>query len=139
MIDLFEHVLGQAESVQRGCCGGACGRVVIWVGNRAAALPGAFPQRPLTPIAADVMSARQVVSRHQIRAEQKALGMTANQVADRGRVGRDLAHLPLGGAGVEVQMRIVFEQFFQMVGVFGIASHVGPDPEQIWKQLQHSL
>src|SRR5437763_8939500 len=76
---------------------------------------------------------------HQVGAEQEAVRVTADESADFIAVGRYLADLPLGGAGVERQVGVALQQLGQVVGVLWVAAHVGADPVQVREQLQHPL
>ncbi len=113
--------------------------LVVGVVDRTLAAPGAFPQRPVAPVAADVVLALQAVARHHVGAEQEAIRFATNEISYRVAPGRHLAHLPLGRAGVVVQVGVALQQRFQMVGVLRVAAHVGRDPRHVGELLQHAL
>src|SRR6266545_8163269 len=105
VVNLSQHLVRQMQSAQNRCCRLVLPGRVVRVGDGAAAFPGALPQRPLTPVTADVMVARQAMPRHQVGAEQKAPGITADQRTDGCRARRRFADDPFGGARVQVQVR----------------------------------
>src|SRR5262249_4038964 len=82
---------------------------IIRVGDRAGALPIALPQGALTPIAAGVMILGQVVSRHQVYAEEESPWIAAYETSNELSARRDLANLPLRRARVHVKVRVVLE------------------------------
>ncbi len=85
------------------------------------------------------MIARQTVPSHQVGAEQEALRAPADQSANFIAASRDFAHLPFRGAGIEQQVRVAFQQRFEMIGMLRIAAHVGSDPGDLRELLQHEF
>ena len=57
LVHLFQHVLRQCQPVQERCRLPLRLGSVVRIGNRTAASPVAFPERPLTPVTADVVLA----------------------------------------------------------------------------------
>lgn len=137
MVHGVEHGVRQIQAEQRRRRRPAGFGRVIGIGDGTAALPGAFPKGAVRPVAAGVVVARQAVVRHQVGAEQEAIRPAQQQPAHRLAVGRNLAHLPLCRAGVEIKGSIALQQLFEVIGVLGVAPHVGGDPGQVGEHLQH--
>jgi len=139
VVNPAEYGVGKIYAAQPQRLRFAVGGRVIGVGDGTRPLPVALPEGALAPVAADVVLAHQEMPRHQVGAEEKALGVAADQAAHRRRVPRRLAHHPLGGAGVEVEVRVLLQERFEVIGVLDVAAHVGADPGHIRELLQHAL
>jgi hypothetical protein len=84
------------------------------------------------------MLALQSMTRDEIGAKEESLGKAVHQMSDRLAPRRRFAHLPFGGAGVEIEVGISFQQSLQVIGMLDVATHVGADPNQVGKQFEHA-
>src|ERR1700677_1152336 len=77
VVNPAQNVGRQVDAAQPELLGLSGLRLVIRVGDGARALPGTFPERALTPVAADVMLALQMMARNQVRSEEETARVPA--------------------------------------------------------------